>query len=232
MEAKGRLIHCNGMGKCEGLNSNYIIQYIEEEQFCDRFLNDFNLNYILESAMYHGFHFHIATHPKKTDKCEEKAEVTGLPLERVIKGNLFEDFKREVTYVLATPGIKHSLDMRLKVADSLGISREEVNNENKINRIRRAREDFLPMGIEFGTVHPFMNRDCFIPEGKLEYIFFDINYLEKRGKEDGIDDFSITTHPTTGNHNHLISMQMNYKHAFTILKNEFGEERVKAIDLI
>ena len=161
--------------------------------------------------------------------CEEKAQITGLPLERVIKGIYLEDNLEEKAYSIAAPGTKHSSDSRLKLADFLGINEYEIT---KNNRIRKARKEFLPVNIEYGTVHPFVNEESFIPKGNLDLILFDKNYLIKRKLEGGLDDFSFTVHPSTGYDNHRISIQINYAHAFEILQVKFGRERVKAIELV
>lgn len=231
MEFKGKLIHCNNIIKCqEPLELGYIEENgIDTNSFRNIFFKDFNLDYILDYAIKNDIHFHIATHAIATSTCEEKAEITGLPLERVIKGIYLEDNKEEKVYAIVIPGTKHSSDIRLKVADFLMINKDEVI---KFNRIRKARKEFLPINIEYGTVHPFVNEESFSPNGKLELILFDKSYLEKRILEKGLDDFSFTSHLSTGYDNHRLSIQINYANAFNILQKKFGYKRVRSIDLI
>ncbi|MEK6835900.1 MAG: hypothetical protein AABX55_02660, partial [Nanoarchaeota archaeon] len=202
---------------------------LDFNSFRNIFFKDFNLQYILYYAIDRNIHLHIATHSKATSTCEEKSQITGLPLERVIKGVYLEDTKEEKTYAISIPGTKHSSDIRLKLANFLGINDYEIIKDN---RIRKARKEFLPVNIEYGTVHPIVNLESFTPNGKLELILFDKKYLEKRRLENGLDDFSFTTHPSTGYDNHRISLQINYASLFEILRFTFGDEKVKTIDLI
>ncbi|MEK6835299.1 MAG: hypothetical protein AABX61_03490 [Nanoarchaeota archaeon] len=226
-EYKGKLIHCNGIRPCQEPAEelkNYIEQNgIDEESFKNIFFKDDNLEYIQNSAKAYGIHFHIATHSIPTDSCQEKADITGLPLERVIKGVYLEDIKTELVYALAIPG--NRTYVKSKLAEFLNIDNDEIES-----RIRKSR--WLPIHIKSGTVHPFVNPQSFTPDGKLEYVLFDENHLEKRRTEMGLDDFSFTTHPSTGYDNHRISIQMNYWEAFLILDDKFGHERIKKIDLV
>ena len=159
-----------------------------------------------------------------------KADITGLPLERVIKGIYLEDANTKKMYGLFIPGTQHSSDIRLTLGDYLCISHNEIIKDNRITKARKEFLDSLGIGIEFGTVHPFVNEKSF-KKSRLEAIFFDINHLEKRKNEGELDDFSITTHPSTGYDNHRLSIQINYNDAYTILKEKFPES-VKAIELI
>ena len=227
METKGKLIHCDGIVKCEEPKE---VGYKEEngldyDSFRNIFFKDFRLDYILNSAIKYDLHFHIATHSTKTSTCQEKADITGLPLERVVKGIYLEDSKTEEIYALAIPGNKSYI--KNKLAKFLNMEEEYVDA-----RIRKSK--WLPLHIEFGTVHPFVNNESFkiqAGKGKLELILFDKSNLERRKKEKGLDDFSFTTHPSTGYDNHRLSIQMNYNDAFAILSERFPE-RVKAIDLV
>jgi len=224
---KGKLIHCNGIIKCQEPNEK---GYKEENgidigSFRNIFFGDFNLDYILDLAIQYDLHFHIATHSERTSTCQEKADITGLSLERVIKGIYLEDIKTEKVYALAIPGNKTYV--KSKLAEFLKINDNEVES-----RIRKSK--WLPVHIEFGTVHPFVDYNSLsfpYGNGKLEYILFDRNHLEKRKNQGGLDDFSFTTHPSTGYDNHRISIQMNYQHAYIILSTRFSE-KVKSIDLI
>ena len=229
MEAKGKLIHCNGIPSCEELKDfGYIQEHWDEDHFRNIFLKDYNLDYILNITRNLGIHFHIATHAIATSTCEEKSKITGLSLERVIKGVYYEDSLTEFVYALVIPGLKKKIDLRLKIAEYLGIDPDEVLNNN---RITKARSGFLPMGIKFGTVHPWINYRAFSPGGKLRYIFFDKQSLEKRSLEEGTDDFSFTVNPINGYDNHKLSLQMNYSGAHDVLEEEFPN-RIHSIDLI
>lgn len=227
MEIKGKLIHCDGIVKCDepkevGYKEENGIDY---DSFRNIFFKDFKLDYILDLAIRYDFHFHIATHSIKTSTCQEKADITGLPLERVVKGIYLEDTKTEEVYALAIPGNKSYV--KDKIAKFLSIKEDYIDA-----RIRKSK--WLPLHIEFGTVHPFVNNEGFRHpngRGKLEGILFDKSHLEKRKKESGLDDFSFTTHPSTGYDNHRLSIQINYNDAFTVLSEKFPE-RVKAIDLV
>ena len=78
MSIKGKLIHCDGIVKCEEPRE---IGYKEEngvdiDSFRNIFLKDFKLGYILELAIRYNLHFHIATHSIKTSTCQEKADIT------------------------------------------------------------------------------------------------------------------------------------------------------------
>ena len=77
MEAKGKLIHCNDIIRCQEPQE---LGYIEENgidinSFRNIFFKDFNLGYILDYAIRDNIHFHIATHAIPTSTCEEKAEI-------------------------------------------------------------------------------------------------------------------------------------------------------------
>ena len=226
-ESKGKLIHCNGIVKCqepkeEGYKEENGLDY---DSFRNIFFRDFDLDYIPELAIEYDLHFHIATHSKATSTCQEKADITGLPLERVIKGIYLEDSKEEKVYALAIPGNKTYV--KSKLAEFLCIKDDEVDS-----RIRKSR--WLPVHIEFGKVHPFVNsKSLNFPygNGKLECILFDKDYIDKRMNKDGLDDFSFTTHPSTGYDNHRLSIQMNYHSAFIILSTRFPE-KVRAVELV
>ncbi|MEK6841098.1 MAG: hypothetical protein AABX45_00700 [Nanoarchaeota archaeon] len=226
MEIKGKLIHCYGIVECQEPKEE---GYKEEngislDSFRNIFLKDFSLDYILDLAIRYELHFHIVSHSERTSTCQEKADITGLPLERVIKGVYLEDVKTKNVYSLAIPGNKTY--NKLKLAEYININQDEAES-----RIRKSK--WLPMHIEFGTVHPFVNCKSFnhpYGNGKLECILFDKDHLEKR-RGNGLDDFSFTTHPSTGYDNHRLSIQINYQHAYVILSTRFPE-KVKAIELI
>lgn len=222
-EPRGKLIHCNG-----------IVRYLEPDEFgykeenhIDKavfnriFLKDYKLNYILDYCLSQGIHFHIATHSQATKTCKEKQFITGLPLERIIKGFYLRDSNEGLDYALVIPGdrsyLKSNVAKILKIEES---------------KLMKSDENDLPLGIKRGTVHPFLNEESFSPQGKVKYIFFDKNFAEKRKKEGGIDDFSITIHPSSGYDNERTSIQINYNDAKDMLMAKFGEERVKLIDLI
>ena len=223
-EIRGKLIHCNGIVECvepdeEGYKEENGIDF---ESFKNIFFKDYNLTYILELALEFGIHFHIATHTIRTNTCKEKAKITRLPLERVIKGFYVWDNKTEKVYGLVVPGDRTYV--KSKVAEAVGI-----NNDESETRIEKS--EWLPEYIEYGTVHPFINTESFSPNGKLELILFDRNFLRKRNEEGGLDDFSFTTHPSTGYDNHRLSIQINYYDAFKILTSKFSERKVKGVDL-
>ncbi len=222
---KGKLIHCNGIIECiEPDERGYVEENsIDSESFRDIFFKDFKLDYILDISIERKMHFHIATHSKATSTCQEKADLTGLPLERVTKGYYLQDTKTGKVYALAIPGNK-TFDKN-NIAKFLGI-----NPDESASRIVRSK--WLPVHIEYGTVHPFVNTKSFNGgEGKLELILFDTHFAEKRKNEGGLDDFSFTTHPSTGYDNHRLSIQINYNNAMEILRETFSN-RVQAIDLV
>jgi prolyl-tRNA editing enzyme YbaK/EbsC (Cys-tRNA(Pro) deacylase) len=232
---KGKLIHCEGIVSCvEPDEPDYRYQDWREQEFRNDFLKDFELDYILDISLKRGIHFHIATHSEKTSTCQEKADLTGLPLERVIKGVYFEDAKTQKVYGLFIPGTKHSNDIRLALGRYLGINDKEIIDDNRITKARKEFLDSLGMGIEFGTVHPFVNHRSFNKpngEGKLESILFDRSFTGQRKNEGGLDDFSFTAHPSTGYDNHRLSIQVNYNSTQEILREAFSE-RIKVIDLV
>ncbi|MEX2017073.1 MAG: hypothetical protein WD876_01230 [Candidatus Pacearchaeota archaeon] len=224
---KGKLIHCNGIVQCEeSLQPGYRQENgIDIGSFRNIFFKDFELDYILDFSLEKGIHFHIATHSEATSTCEDKARITGLPLERVIKGYYLQDLKNGKVYALTIPG-NRKYDKN-KITEFLGIPQKE-----SASRLVRSR--WLPMHIEEGTVHPFVNSTDFNGKhdgGKLEAILFDGIFSEKRKKEGGLDDFSITTHPSTGYDNHRISIQINYNDALEILKENFSN-RVQVTNLV
>lgn len=231
--SKGKLIHCNGIVGCtEPEEKGYVGENsIDAESFRNIFFKDYGLGYVLDLSLQKGIHFHITTHSVRTSTCKDKARITGLPLERIIKGTYLEDASTEKIYGLFTPGIKNAADIRLKLGGYLSIDSSEIIEYNRITKARKEFLDLLGIGIEFGTVHPFLNEECFMPKGIVETIFFDKDFLEKRKAEGGLDDFSFTTHPSTGYDNHRLSIQINYANAFEILKEKFSD-RIKAIELV
>ncbi|MEK6907289.1 MAG: hypothetical protein AABW45_02065 [Nanoarchaeota archaeon] len=225
----GIVWHSDDIIKCEEHLTGYVEKTINSESFREIFLKDQNLEFILYNARNFGLHFHIVTHTKKTSTCQEKADLINFPLERVIKGLIFEDDLEGNAYVIAVPGTKHKEDIRLKLADILGIDRNEVAK----NRIKLARKEILPMGIEYGTVHPILNLESFGDNnGGVKYILFDKKFKDNRRKERGLDDFSLTLPNYFPFSNHLVSMQANYADLFMILHTQYGSERVKAVDLV
>ncbi len=228
----GKLIHCNGIVECvEPEERGYVEENnIDPTSFRNIFFKDFQLDYILDYCLANGIHFHIATHAIRTSSCQEKADITGLPLERVIKGLYLEDTITNRMYGLFIPGTKSSSDIRLRLAKHFGIADTEVTENNKIKKAGKEFLDALGIGIEKGTVHPFVNALSFA-NSSLETIFFDEGFLEKRRIEGGLDDFSFTAHPSTGYDNHRLSIQINYHDAYSLLKAEFAEG-VSAIELI
>ncbi len=227
MMQKGKLIHCNGIVDCiEPKEEGYRQENgIDINSFRNIFFKDFELNYILDIALAKRIHFHIATHTKATSTCQEKADITGLPLERVIKGYYLQDNDNGNSYGLMIPGNKTY--NKYMVASFLNIKPEEVET-------RISRSKWLPVHIEAGTVHPFVNEKSFnLPtsDGKLEKIIFDERTIEKRDSEGGLDDFSFTAHPSTGYDNHRLSIQINYSDAFRILSTAFPK-RIFFADIV
>ncbi len=232
MEFKGKLIHCNEI--CEKIEDcpvkidNYKYEFsMNVHSFKESFFEDLGLEYILDYFLdldNESKHFHIAVHSMSTNTCQEKAKIINFPLERVIKGFYLEDFKEKKIYGIAIPG-NETYD-KLKIADFLGINRYSLDG-----RIGKTKER-MPVNIKYGVVHPFVNEDSFALTDKLESILFDKIYLEKSRNNNYLDDFSFTTHESSGYNNHNISIQINYSDAFDILKNKFGEDKIKAIDLV
>ncbi|MEK6828619.1 MAG: hypothetical protein AABY15_00700 [Nanoarchaeota archaeon] len=222
----GNLIHCEGIVSCVEPEE---VGYVEEnninaDAFRKFFFSGFGLDYIMDYCLANNIHFHIATHSRATKTCKEKAAITGLPLERVIKGFYLEDRETGKIYALAIPGeFGYSIS---KLSGFLGLSVEEGER-----RIAKADESILPLGIKYGTVHPFPNGDVF-KDIKLENILFDANFVRKRSEGNGLDDFSFTAHPRWGYDNFRLSIQMKYNHAKEILENKFGKEIVREIELV
>jgi hypothetical protein len=227
MMKKGRIIHCSGIASCREPNEpGYEFQSARDvHSFMLDFLDDFNLNYIYEIALDEKIHFHIATHAIPTKKCDEKARITGLPLQRVVKGYYLQDNLSGNVYGLMIPGNKNY--DRNKIASLIGIPPEEAEK-------RISRSKWLPVHIVEGTVHPWVNKDCFKSKtgnGKLERIAFDSANLEIRKTEGGLDDFSFTTPKDSGYDNYRLSLQMNYHDAFRILREIF-KDRIISGDIV
>lgn len=220
----GKIIHFNGISKCTGSDEvGYAEEHsIDEQFFRELFFKDFELNYILDYAVKNKIHFHIVTHSTPTKTCKEKALITGLPLERVIKGFYLQDKKTQNIYALAIPGeFNYSISHLAKFLET------DIKDAER----RIGKSDILPVGIKYGTCHPFVNDDSF-KEMPLKNILFDVNFAKKRLIEGGIDDFSFTTHPSNGLDNERTSIQINYNDAKDILKNKFGEDIVREIELV
>lgn len=219
---KGKLIHCMGVVPCrEPDEPGYRYQDWGNQEFRNEFLRDFNLDYILNIALKNKIHFHITTHSEATKTCEEKAKITGLPLNRVIKGYYLQDNTEENVYGLMIPG--NSTYNKRKVAVFLNIDIAEAET-------RISRSNWLPGHMKYGTVHPFVNRRSFNShegDGKLEAIIFDKKTLEQKG----LSDFSFTTHQSTGLDDYRTSIQMSCKDAYAILTTAFPN-RIHAADII
>ncbi len=219
---RGKLMHCDESTECETIIKGYKPEFsMDVLSFRNMFFRDLGLDYIFDYFLENEEHFHIAVHSEKTSTCKEKSKIINFDLENVIKGFYLEDSIKGNIYGLAIPGNK-SYD-KTKIAELLGI-------ENVNGRIKKT--DKMPVNIEYGTVHPFVNEEAFNEIG-LKLILFDKFHLEKSSKSGKVlADFSFTTPDFSGYDNHKISIQMNYKGAFEILKNKFGEDRIKAVDLI
>ena len=217
-------MHCDESIECETSIEGYKHEFsMDVLSFRNMFFQDLKLDYIFDYLLKNENPFHIAVHSKQTSTCEEKSGIIGFDLERIIKGFYLEDSINAEIYGLAIPGNK-SYD-KSKIAGFLGI-------ENVNGRIKKTNKK-LPVNMSYGTVHPFVNEDAFESLG-LKYILFDKNYLAKRraDKNKILDDFSFTTADYSGYNNHQLSIQINYSDAFEIIKNKFGENRVKAVDLV
>lgn len=209
---KGKFIHCEGIAPCSGTEDpSYRHQNWGEQEFREEFLNDFNLGYILDIALKNKIHFHIATHLEATKTCKDKAAITGIPLEQVIKGYYMANNLTEDVYGLMIPGnLTHN---KKKVASLLGIDTAEADNVF-------SKSKWLPIHMENGTVHPFANHGSFNSngsKGKLARIIFDKKTLEQKG----LGDFSFTTHASTGRDNFRTSIQINPHDAYDILSMAF-----------
>jgi len=216
------LIHSEGISPCiETAEPNYELQNGRNtDSFGNDSLDGFKLNYILDVALKKKIHFHIATHAEVTNTCQEKADLTGLPIEKVIKGYYLQDNLMEVSYGLMIPG--NRTYNKYKVASAIGIKPEEVE-------ARISRSKWLPVHMKYGTVHPFASKESFTSsngEGLLEKIIFDESLIEQKG----LADFSFTTPKETGYDNHRLSIQMNCLDAYTILQDTFGE-RICSVNL-
>lgn len=210
--------------------NGYKEEWINPIDLRREFFDDLDIGYIQEIAEMFDIPFQIVTHSQRTSTCKEKAKITNLPLQCIIKGFYLKDNKNGCLYSLAIPGDK-SYDPK-KVSEAIKIPYEE-------GRITLAEENLLPMFIEKGTVHPFINAESLAkPDGKgsVNMILLDMNNFIKRTKENleekTLDDFSLTTHPKRGRDDHRTSIQMNYKDAYKILVSKFGNHMVKVKDIV
>jgi hypothetical protein len=171
----------------------------------DRFLAQYNLEYISEYAEAKKIPFRILTHPENTNTCYDKARLLGEwdPL-NVIKALYFECPNQKVLYALVIPETGCFVD-RNYISNILDLPHGVI----------LAKAKNLPRNMSYGTCSPFICiQDLIENGGKVVKVLFDSETLVAKKNDNLLDDFSFGC-------DHRFSLQINYYHCYKLLKSKF-----------
>ncbi len=170
------------------------------------------LNYLALS----GASMRIATHPKATITCQEKAELLNRDVSGVIKTLYFVNKDTGQVYAFIVPGTQ-----RIELKHS-GL--RKILGFNPSKKLRLASQEDLPEGMTNGTCHPFL------PEGyeRISTIFFDQNTLDQSRSTGHLVDFAITLDTIVNDHQ--LSLQIPYASVHDVLQKVFPG-RVQTVQL-
>lgn len=170
------------------------------------FLDKPELEYLKEASPY----MRIVTYPFATHTADEKRQALDLPEDqahRVVKGLVYRNKSTDEMLVVAAPN-----QGRINLKNLPGGKK----------RLRFVDPDKLPWGMDHGICTPFVPGDA-----GVSGIFFDADTLASGDAKPY--DFSIVLGLDSVD-SHQISVQMPYRKAFDLLKENFGDV-VQAVNL-
>jgi hypothetical protein len=189
-----------------GVGSLAVSVSLPPADFDRLFFARYGIGYVAAYFRAKKLELRVATHPRRTNTCFEKAELLGAwdPL-NVIKCLYFEHALDGSLYAIVTPETGCFVD-RARIA---GLLRVEAA------ALRKATS--LPRNMEPGTCSPFVVKEDLRAEGgKLVKIVFDTETLVTKKHDSTLDDFSFGL-------DHRMSVQLNYYHCFKMLKALYPE---------
>jgi hypothetical protein len=178
---------------------------LTKSEINNRFLAQYNLEYISDYVEAKKIPFRILSHPKNTNTCYDKARLLGDwdPL-NVIKALYLECPNQNVLYAIVIPETGCFVD-RKYISNLLDLQ----------NGVLLAKAKNLPLNMSYGTCSPFISQEDLIENGgKVAKILFDSETLIAKKNDKLLDDFSYGM-------DHRFSLQMNYYHCYKLLKAKF-----------